>query len=190
MIEKLLFVLILSALIVGARYIGLTKIKANKGDDFIQRTPKSIDLVFWLFVVLTLFLGLLFIVLMFQEKSTPKIVTGVLTLLFIGITIYLKLAQLKYSYQETADHFTIKTVNKEITMNYDDIVKWSQFKENLFVWDSHGKATINMMWFRPTTLIKELLKLHDEDRFDYKTENQKEVARQILEDLRQSAYRQ
>lgn len=196
MIETVLFAITM-ALIVGATtYFGYKANKSVVNVDGVQLMPKIQKVMWWVFFVMTALVVLTFVFIFIVSKTDPTfdsreplLVNGVLSILFVGILIWLKKIQSGNSYYETSDHFVLSNQNKIVKMNYLDIEDYSLRQNYLTVYDRDNKAKINLMWFRPTQLLNMLIRLHHEGRFEYLDESYADSSLKQLEDQRKASRR-
>lgn len=108
---------------------------------------------------LAIFSGLFSLLGLVMSETEMAIVFAVLTLVFTGITFWLR-SEYKMTYEEHADHFIYQVKKKDYKVFYDDIIDWSPGHNELLLYDQTNPEEkfipVNIAVFKPEILLRKM----------------------------------
>ncbi|KAA9241012.1 MULTISPECIES: hypothetical protein [Aerococcus] len=133
----------------------------------IQKAPKRIAIISYFLLGLAVILLIMTVLLTFAEREVDELAFVIflaLSLVFWVTGIYLSLVGRHYLYAEDQEKFLVKTIGKQTSIYYNEMLTYQVKHDQLIITDRRGqKAAVDLGLFAPVKLAGVILsQLNDE----------------------------
>ncbi|KAA9298499.1 MULTISPECIES: hypothetical protein [Aerococcus] len=133
----------------------------------IQKAPKRIAIIAYLLMGLAVIIFIMTVLLTFAEREVDELAFVIflsLSLIFWVTGIYLSLVGRHYLYAEDKEKFLVKTISKQTSIYYKDMLTYQVKHDQLIITDRRGqKAAIDLRLFAPVKLARAILSQIDNE---------------------------